>query len=338
VADVAALDIRVDWHAGAIRSLCIESARPQTSRLLAGLDPGGVLALLGRLYAVCGRAQRACAEFALAAAGGTTVTAAQREQHGRAVASEAVVEHLWRLLLDWPKALGLPPQNADFKRWYGRIGAEAACWPAELRATLELDWLGLPVEQLATFGELRAYARWGGESHAPFAALFARLAAEPAAASLDPGGTLAAESECALAACAEHPWLAALGAEGRWLEAHVASRLVGLATLLSALAAGAAAPVEMDAESPVPGRGVALVATARGMLEHHVTLAGGRVERYEITTPTDVNFAPDGPFATRLRGRRAQSPAAAQRTAALWTLAFDPCVGYAVSAGEAGHA
>lgn len=335
---MAALDIQVDWQSGAIRSLSIESVRPQTSRLLAGLDPGSVLALLGRLYAVCGKAQRACAELALAAAESATVTAEQRERLGRAVAGEAAIEHLWRLLLDWPKALGIPPQNADFKRWYGRIGAEAACWPAELRATLELDWLGLPVEQLTAFADLAAYARWRGDSHAPLAVLFARLGAEAAAASLQPGGTLAAESECALAACAEHPWLAALGAEGRWLEAHVASRLVGLATLLTALAAGAATPVEMDAESPRPGRGVALVATARGMLEHDVTLASGRVERYAITTPTDCNFAPDGPFAARLRGQPAQSPAAARRAAELWTLAFDPCVAYAVSAGEAAHA
>jgi uptake hydrogenase large subunit len=335
---VAALDIQVDWHVGAIRSLSIESVRPQTSRLLAGLDAGSVLALLGRLYAVCGKAQRACAELALAAAGSATVTAEQRERLGRDVAGEAAIEHLWRLLLDWPKALGIPPQNANFKRWYGRIGADAACWPAELRTTLELDWLGLPVEQLAAFADLAAYARWRSDSHAPLAALFARLGSEAAVASLQPGATLAAESECALAACAEHPWLAALGAEGRWLEAHVASRLVGLATLLTALAAGAAAPVEMDAESPRPGRGVALVATARGMLEHDVTLASGRVERYAITTPTDCNFAPDGPFAARLRGQPAQSPAAARRAAELWTLAFDPCVAYAVSAGEASHA
>ena len=336
--EVAALDIRVDWHAGVIRSLSIASVRPQTSRLLAGLDTANVLALLGRLYAVCGQAQRACAELALAAAAGAPLAAAPRERQGRSVAGEAVIEHLWRLLLDWPKALGIPPQSADFKRWYGRIGAQAACWPAELRATLELDWLGLPVEQLAAFGDLAAYARWCDTGRAPLAALFARLAAEAAAASRLPGTTLAAESECALAACAEHPWLAALGGAGRWLEAHVGARLVGLATLLAALAAGTAAPVEMDAESPAPGRGVALVATARGMLEHDVTLAAGRVERYAITTPTDVNFAPDGPFAARLRGRPAPSPAAAQRAAALWTLAFDPCVGYAVSAGEAGHA
>jgi uptake hydrogenase large subunit len=336
VPDVAALDIRVGWHEGTIGSLCIESARPPTGRLLAGLDANGVLALLGRLYAVCGQAQRVCAELALAAAGGAPVNGGQR--HGRAVASEAVIEHLWRLLLDWPKALGIAPQNAEFKRCYGRIGAQAACWPAELRATLELDWLGLPVEELVAFADLAAYARWRRDSHAPFAALFARLGAEAAATSAQPGATLPAESECTLAACAEHPWLAALGADGRWLEAHVASRLVGLAALLSALTAGAAMPVEMDAESPQPGRGVALVATARGMLEHDVTLTGGRVERYAITTPTDCNFAPDGPFATRLRGLAAQSPACAQRAAALWALAFDPCVSYAVTAGEPGHA
>ncbi len=335
---MTALEIRLDWGEGAIRSLAIESARPQIGHLLAGLDPDGVLAVLGRLYAVCGHAQCACAQLALAAAAGVTVSAAQRERHAQAVAGEAVIEHLWRLLLDWPKALGIPQQKAEFARWYGRIRAEAACWPAELHATLELDWLGMPLDGLPAFADLAADAHWRQASHAPLAALFARLGAEAAAAPLEPGATLAAESECALAACAEHPWLTALGADGRWLEAHVAARLVGLATLLSSLLAGAAAPVEMDAESTAPGRGIALVATARGVLEHEVTLAGGRVERYAIRTPTDFNFAPDGPFAARLRGHAAASPAAAERAAALWTLAFDPCVAYAVSSTETGHA
>ena len=74
------------------------------------------------------------------------------------------------------------------------------------------------------------------------------------------------------------------------------------------------------------------------MLEHDVTLAGGCVDRYMITTPTDCNFAPDGPFVARLRGQPAASPAAAERAAALWALALDPCVAYAVIAGETGHA
>ena len=245
-------------------------------------------------------------------------------------------EHLWRLLLDWPAALGLAPQQAEFKRWYGRIAADAALWPAELRTELELDWLGLPLERLVAFADLGRFDAWRSQAHAPFALLFARLGAEAASASMAPGATLATECECALAACVEHPWVAALGASGRWLEAHVAARLVGLAAALAAAGGGAA--VEMDAESPAPGRGIALVATARGMLEHDVTVSAGRVDRYAIRTPTDCNFAADGPYASRLRGRPAPDAAAAERAAALWALAFDPCVAYAVSAGEAGHA
>ena len=126
---MAALDIRVGWRDGAIRTVQIESERPEPSRLLAGLDAATVLALLSRLYAICGRAQRACAELALAAAGGVVLTLERRAELCRTVAAEAVQEHLWRLLLDWPKALGLPQQQAEFKRWYGRISADAACWP-----------------------------------------------------------------------------------------------------------------------------------------------------------------------------------------------------------------
>jgi uptake hydrogenase large subunit len=333
---VTTLEIRVGWGGGTIHGVQIQSERPQPSRMLVGLEPAVVVALLARLYAVCGRAQRACAELALAAAGGTPLTTARRSELSRAVAAEAAQEHLWRLLLDWPAALGLGQQQAEFKRWYGRIAADAVLWPLELRAALEHDWLGLPLGRLAEFADLAAFAAWRAESPAPLAALFARLGAEAASTSMAPGRTLATESECALAACAEHSWVAALGGAGRWLEAHVAARLVGLAALLGGLGGGAT--VEMDAEAPAPGRGIALVATARGMLEHDVTLSGGRVARYAITTPTDFNFAADGPFAGRLRGQPTASLAAARRAAALWALAFDPCVAYAVSAAEPGHA
>jgi len=333
---VTALEIRVGWGDGAIQGIEIRSTRPEPSRLLAGLDPATVLALLSRLYAICGRAQRACAELALAAAGGTALAAGRRAELARAIAAEAVQEHLWRLLLDWPAALGLAPQQAEFKRWYGRIAADATLWPAELRTELELDWIGRPLAELAAFADLRRFDDWRRDGHAPFAVLFARLGDEAASASAAPGRTLATECECALAACAEHPWVAALCGGGRWLEAHVAARVVGLATVLAAAAGGAG--VEMDAEAPSPGRGVALVATARGMLEHDVTVSGGRVDRYLIRTPTDFNFAADGPYASRLRGRPAADAAAAERAAALWALAFDPCVAYAVSAAEAAHA
>jgi hypothetical protein len=333
---MTALDITVGWGNGAIRAVQMRSDRPQPSRMLAGLEPATALALLSRLYAICGRAQSACAELALAAAGGTALSAARRTQLARGIAAEAAQEHLWRLLLDWPTALALAPHQAEFKRWYGRIAADAILWPAELRAELELDWLGLPLERLAAFADLAQFDAWRRGGHAPLATLFARLGAEPASSSMAPGSTLPTECGCALATSAEHPWVAALGAAGRWLEAHVAARLVGLAAVLAAVGDGAA--VEMDAATPAPGRGVALVATARGMLEHDVTVSGGRVDRYAITTPTDCNFAADGPFAGRLCGCPAATPQAARRAAELWALAFDPCVAYSVSLGEPGHA
>ncbi|MBS0396928.1 MAG: hypothetical protein JSR54_20080, partial [Proteobacteria bacterium] len=75
-----------------------------------------------------------------------------------------------------------------------------------------------------------------------------------------------------------------------------------------------------------------------GMLEHAVEVDAGRVARYEIRTPTDFNFAADGPFVARLAGRAAPDAAAARRMAELWALAFDPCVGYAVAVSGAAHA
>ena len=123
---------------------------------------------------------------------------------------------------------------------------------------------------------------------------------------------------------------------GRTLEALLAGRVVALVTLLGALESDPVSLVDLAATSPSPGRGLGSVATARGWLEHDVTLADGWVAAYAIRTPTERHFAADGPFAAHLRGRAATDAAAARRVAALWALAFDPCVAYAIAgAGRA---
>jgi hypothetical protein len=340
---VAALDLTVGWGSGVIAGISVHDERPQPSRVLEGATPATALAMLGRLYAVCGRAQRACAELALAAADGRPLPGARRAELARAVGCEAVQEHLWRLMLDWPAKLGLAPLTQIFKRWYGRIGKDEPGWAEALLEELAGPALGVPIAQLSDWASLALFDRWWSSSPAALATLFQRLHEADVAQWARPDepchGTLAAECACTLAGYAEHPWLAALAAHGRWLEAHVGARLVGAVALASALAAEAGVPVEMDAEATGPGRGVAIVTTARGMLTHEVTLVAGRIAAYQIHTPTDCNFAPDGAFVRRVVGRRAPTAEAARRCAELWALALDPCVSYAVLAQvEGGHA
>jgi hypothetical protein len=356
---VPALAIEVGWRRGVIGDVAIHAQLPAASALLAGQTPAAALAMLSRLYAVCGRAQRACAEFALDAAGAAPPLAAQRRAElARAVATEAVQEHLWRLLLDWPRQLGAVPRQPDFARWYRRLSGptgvatdEAARthsppglpWPEALLREIESEWLAAPLTVLPEWAELGRFDAWVERGATSLAQLFARLALAarelegpgPAAAT---GAMNPAAESGPLARHAEQPWLAALLAHGRHLEAQLAARLVAVTALAAALVAGNEA-CAVDADSPAPGRGVALVDTARGVLVHDVTLTAGRIAAYTIRTPTEHHFAAHGPFVGAIDGRRAASAAAAARLAGLWALAFDPCVPWRVSlAAEAGHA
>jgi hypothetical protein len=330
---MAAIDISVECAAGAISAVRIRARTPNPAPILVGLAPAAVAGVLGRLYAICGAAQRACAELALSAATGHPLAPGRTVHLASLVAAEAAQEHLWRLWLDWPKALGLPTQDSAFTRWYGSIQADSRDWPALLGATVAGDWLGLPADRLASFAVLDTFDRWIDADPAPAAALFRALRAEPAAApraTLVPTGTI----ESPIAATRAHRWIAALEDAGRTLEALLAARVVALVTLLGALASDPPPLVDLAATSPGADRGLGSVSTARGWLEHDVTVAGGVVRDYSIRTPTERHFATGGPFATQLLGRPAADLRAARRVAGLWALAFDPCVSYAVDGGD----
>lgn len=330
---MADIDIEVGWHAGILDAVRIKARTPNPSAALVGLSPATVAAMLGRLYAVCGAAQRACAELALGAASGAGLAPERHHRLAAAVAAEAIQERLWRLWLDWPPALGLAPRRDEFTYWWGCIKSGAADWPTRLAATLERDWLGTPFTALTRFGVLAEFDAWCAAGRSPAATLFAALGAEAAAAarSAPPG-------EPSAGANRRHPWSAALSAAGRGLEWHLAQRMLSLAALDEVLQHDPPPSVEMSSGSTAAGRGFATVATARGRLRHEVSLCDGHVESYAIQTPTERHFAADGPFAASILGRRAADGAAARRIASLWALAFDPCVSYAVADPGAAHA
>jgi len=327
---MAVIDIEVGCADGIIDPVRVRACTPTPARALAGLTPAAVVGVLGRLYAVCGAAQRACAELALAAAAGGTLAPEREERLARGLAAEAIQEHLWRLWLDWPAALGQPPARAQFTHYYARIQSGAPDWPAELAATLAAEWLGVGPARCAEFGNLDAFDAWHAAGASPAARLFAALSTEPAAA---PVG--AATSPPGVPA---HAWVQALHVAHRSLEAQLATRIVALDALVSALADDRPPDVTLAARVTGTGRARAAVTTARGTLEHDVHLERGHVVAYEIHTPTDRHFAPDGDYVACVRRRPAVDAAAARRTASLWALALDPCVTYAVKMPEADHA
>ena len=62
--------------------------------------------LLPSLFAICGRSQATVAAAALDAAAGVTPGQAVRQRRERELAAETIVEHAFRLLLDWPQLAG----------------------------------------------------------------------------------------------------------------------------------------------------------------------------------------------------------------------------------------
>ena len=106
-------EITVTQHCGdqRVQDVTLASTRPLVAvRVLLGRSAADAAALVPRLYALCGHAQgAACAAALQAAAGGgaeVPVTDA------RIVMLEALQETLFRLLVDAPRALSLPPQAA----------------------------------------------------------------------------------------------------------------------------------------------------------------------------------------------------------------------------------
>jgi hypothetical protein len=339
---VAGVRIDLEFRAGTIATVDVRADLPQASRVLAGRTPDEALALLGRLYAVCGQAQRAAAELALCAAGGPALTADRRAALETGVAHEGVVEHLWRLLVDWPRKLGVTGAPDRFAYWYRRIAAREAGWH-ELERELAIDWIGAPVAPLVEWSELDEFDAWHRVSDTPFARLFAALHAAAPVEAARLAGEGAPETG-AVEQYADHGWIAALLGAGRGLEARVAARLVAASALIGALASPAEcdSEVELDAASPAERCGRAAVQTARGMLVHDVRLEDGRIASYAIRTPTECNFADGGAYRALVTQRNAADAASAARLADLWALALDPCVPYSVHVdgvtGESGRA
>jgi hypothetical protein len=105
------ISVTLHWDGHRVRHVSLASTRPlAAARVLLGRRAGDAAALVPRLYALCGHAQGAASAAALRAAG------ADRNEvpdvGGWVVALEALQETLWRLLIDAPRSLSLPPQAA----------------------------------------------------------------------------------------------------------------------------------------------------------------------------------------------------------------------------------
>lgn len=109
----------------------VRNTRPAAAHALRGLEVAQACARVPRLYSLCAHAQAGAARAACAAAAGAAPDAAARRADEHALAAESAREHLWRLMLDWPALLALPPAlqadwRARFAALYRRLATPAA--------------------------------------------------------------------------------------------------------------------------------------------------------------------------------------------------------------------
>ena len=304
------LTVRATLTNGRLGNLDVDLRRPEVTQIFHGQAPEAVVKTVPCLYTICAHAQKAAAQAALAVAADDERPAT--DDAGLWV--ELLHENLWRLLLDWPPALGLPPAKEAFIAWRAtRFGGNCA---DETKGLLVNTLSGLAEKCLAKLVDrIPEEAPLGCDRQ-----VHATATPPP----LTPGEWLAGWREGGAAQPAPiAPTSIRAAYHGRVAEVERAA---------AALAAGAPYPIAVAGGN---GWGVAQMATARGVLTHAVQLAAGKVVNYQVWAPTDAFFADAVALSGLLAGRRFASPDEARRALDQAILALDPCVPYALELNDA---
>lgn len=132
------IEVRVRLEGRRIAHVEIASSRPVTAcRVLEGRTPAEAVALLPRLFAICGTAQTHAALAACETALGFEVSPTQHAARALLLAAETAREHAWRALVDWPAWSGEPPAAEAIKTLRAALAAvEPHLYPEGDRARL----------------------------------------------------------------------------------------------------------------------------------------------------------------------------------------------------------
>jgi len=298
------LAVRAEWVGRQFGQIAVRLQRPPVAQLFVGQIPEAVVKTIPYLYTLCAHAQRAAAQAALAAAMGE----ARRAVDDGELWVELLHENFWRLLLDWPTALGLPPAQSAFAAW--RAARQGEHCLVETQKLIAVSVRPMAAACLMRLDEVMP---------------------SPALAGEVPG----------MPELAPEPWLAywqGLSPQPPALvrpaspQAAFRSRLAEVEHAAEALASGAPYPVVAAGGD---GWGVAQTITARGILTHAVHVEDGRVLRYRVVAPTDIHFADAAALTELLAGRQAESPEAARQLLEQAVLALDPCLPYTLELNDA---
>lgn len=105
------LEIRLDPLSGEV-SVCSTRVL-SAARVFVGKAPEEVVRQVPMLFSLCGTAQTAASIGAFEQALGLTATGSARLLRAQLVHAETIKEHLWRLLLDWPRVMGSAGQEGQ---------------------------------------------------------------------------------------------------------------------------------------------------------------------------------------------------------------------------------
>ncbi|MFZ2168748.1 MAG: nickel-dependent hydrogenase large subunit [Methylococcaceae bacterium] len=106
------IQVNLFHHAGHANQVQITSTRPDAAaRVLLGKTPEQVLDIVPLLFSLCGNAQAYAALLACRAALGMVAAPEADAAQNLLVQLETLREHAWRILLDWPKLIGLSPNK-----------------------------------------------------------------------------------------------------------------------------------------------------------------------------------------------------------------------------------
>ena len=349
--DPGRLDIGLRCTAGLVAQVAIASSRPQAAAVLHGLPVAQAVALLPRLYALCGQAQGVAAATARSAAEDGNC----QQQQDPAVAAEAAQEHLWRLLIDWPRELGLTPSIAAFAHWRRALAGGGLSGAAFLDF-LGNDLFGMKPDVWLARIALEDFSDWCAGSPALAARICRQLAADDHGPvvfqkpvqlkAFDPVAAMSDWPELTPAFSERPLWHGMPAETGAYSRRHqdplisaltprpLLARVVARLQELTALAVNDFALSLPGATAALPfgrGTGRALVETARGLLMHELTLEGGKVARYVIVAPTEWNFHPAGALPSLLVGQSVATAEQAAMLARRAVLVLDPCVAHEIN-------
>jgi hypothetical protein len=329
--DQGVLQLTLAWDGKQIVAAGVSSTRPRVASALRGFPVARVLDLVPGLFSLCRCAQGTAARLCVQAARGERPEIALSGGPALAVSLEAIGEHLWRLLLDWPPACGQPARQSEFVTWRKCLKEVADEATAATLGTRLLAWLdnekpllfddGVALEPVALLPHLSA-AEWVVHCDGKTFSELPTFTGQPAETG-------------ALARRAGDPDVAALLAVGQRVRARLAARLADLRWLAQGLSDLPRLSVLLDAAAVAKGRGLARVETARGTLLHQIQLDGNKVGQYVIIAPTEWNFHPQGAFSRGIGACQAATRGEVAMLARRLALSLDPCVPYELRINDA---